>query len=260
MLLAMYENARMSPRPGLIAACPACGGTVIAKCGQERLHHWAHKGRRVCDPWWENETHWHRRWKSYFPEDQQEIIRIAPDGDKHIADVHMPAGLTIEFQHSSLRPEERAARETFHQNLIWVVDGQRLVNDRPRFEAGAAQLHAIKGNRIFLHPQPEKLLPSSWLRAQAPVYFDFGVHDDPAPSLWCLLPQRLGRHALIIRMTRYEFLLAAREDPALLLARDLPAMIAHALPRGQQQPVRLTFPAVQMASRAWRPPRLRQRF
>ena len=45
------------------------------------------KGRRFCDPWWENETEWHRAWKDQFPADWQEIVHHAEDGEKHIADV-----------------------------------------------------------------------------------------------------------------------------------------------------------------------------
>ena len=40
--------------------CLRCGSELIAKCGEVRINHWAHKGTRNCDPWWENETNWHR--------------------------------------------------------------------------------------------------------------------------------------------------------------------------------------------------------
>jgi competence protein CoiA len=69
----------------------------------------AHRGERFYDLWWEHETEWHRTWKSKFPDDWQEVvIRQDALGEKHIADVHTSHGLTIEFQHSHLRPEERS--------------------------------------------------------------------------------------------------------------------------------------------------------
>ncbi len=38
--------------------CSSCGSNLIAKCGEFKVNHWAHKGNRNCDPWWENETNY----------------------------------------------------------------------------------------------------------------------------------------------------------------------------------------------------------
>jgi competence protein CoiA len=88
------------------------------------LHHWAHSGRRNCDPWWENETLWHREWKSHFPPECREVTHIAPDGEIHRADIKTPTGIVIEVQHSSMTDAERLSRETFYGNLVWVIDGR----------------------------------------------------------------------------------------------------------------------------------------
>jgi hypothetical protein len=87
------------------------------------MHHWAHAGRRDCDPWWENETPWHREWKALYPEGCREVSHLAPDGEIHRADVKTPTGIVIEFQHSGMTDAERLARESFYGNLVWVVDG-----------------------------------------------------------------------------------------------------------------------------------------
>lgn len=87
------------------------------------MHHWAHLGRRNCDPWWENETAWHRNWKNRFPEHCREICHTAPDGEIHIADIKTPTGIVIEVQHSGMTDAERLSRESFYGNLVWVVDG-----------------------------------------------------------------------------------------------------------------------------------------
>jgi competence protein CoiA len=87
------------------------------------MHHWAHAGRRHCDPWWENETHWHRAWKSHFPDHCREISHTASDGEIHIADIKTPTGIIIEVQHSDMTDAERLSRETFYGNLVWIVDG-----------------------------------------------------------------------------------------------------------------------------------------
>lgn len=228
MLLAMIDDVRTPPAPGLVAKCPACGALVIAKCGEQRMHHWAHRGRRACDPWWETETDWHRRWKLHFPPEQQEVIHRAPNGEKHIADVQTQAGFTIEFQHSALAPQERTARETFYKDIVWVVDGLRLSRDLPRFRDGVEGMRPFHADRIFIHASPDMLFPRAWLNARAPVFFDFGVNAESGTSqsgieacLWGLLPGRAGREAVILRFTRDEFLVAAREDHTLLLARTL---------------------------------------
>ena len=80
MEYATVDGERSKPFVGGKGCCPMCGAEMIAKCGPRVLHHWAHKGRRNCDPWWENETDWHREWKGYFPENCREIHHKAEDG------------------------------------------------------------------------------------------------------------------------------------------------------------------------------------
>lgn len=124
MQYAIVDGVRSEPVAGGRGVCPTCGAETIAKCGPRVLHHWAHKGRRNCDPWWENETDWHREWKSFFPETCREVHHKAPDGEIHRADVKTPSGIYIEIQHSSISESERKAREAFYGNLLWIVDGR----------------------------------------------------------------------------------------------------------------------------------------
>ncbi|WP_218834777.1 competence protein CoiA family protein [Burkholderia ubonensis] len=63
MQFAIVEDERREAFPGGQGVCPTCGVATIAKCGPRVMHHWAHASRRDCDPWWENETPWHREWK-----------------------------------------------------------------------------------------------------------------------------------------------------------------------------------------------------
>jgi hypothetical protein len=101
----------------------------VAKCGTRIVKHWAHLGRRDCDPWWENETAWHREWKGAFPEDWREISHTAPDGEIHRADVKTPKGIVLEVQHSSMSDSERHSREAFYKNLVWVIDGRPFASN-----------------------------------------------------------------------------------------------------------------------------------
>ena len=102
-----------------------CGQAATSKCGSQVRWHWAHAGRRHCDPWWENETDWHRAWKAYFPEAMREIVHFERvTGEKHVADLKTARGLVIELQHSAMPLEEMQSRERFYGHMIWIVDGK----------------------------------------------------------------------------------------------------------------------------------------
>lgn len=208
--------------------CPNCNGEVIAKCGTHRVAHWAHLGMRDCDTWAEKETDWHRAWKNYFPVVCQEFIQHdEQSGEKHIADVRTPHGLVIEFQHSQLDPQERQARERFHGNLIWVVDCTRLQRDYPRFNKGKVDLRDTNMQGFFLLAFPDECFPPMWLDSSVPVIFDFrGVDDSQPPDafrdgLWCLLPGRVEKSAVVVRMSREQFVEVAQSRPELLPVQEL---------------------------------------
>lgn len=101
--------------------CPQCRGLVIAKMGEIMVHHWAHVSSKDCDAWSEGETRWHLAWKSRFPNHCTEQ-RITRGDTWHVADVLLPDGIVIEFQHSSISPLEITQREDFYQRVIWVLD------------------------------------------------------------------------------------------------------------------------------------------
>jgi hypothetical protein len=226
---------------------------MIARCGAQRAHHWAHLGKRVCDHWWEPETQWHRSWKLNFPDAWQEIVLHDATGEKHIADIRTPNGVVIEFQHSHLPAEERAARERFYRDMVWVVDGLRLRRDFPRSQKGMRDLRPI-GKGIFTHHFAEDLCPSDWRRATAPVFLDFGVQsaspDETHAPLWCLLPQPVI-HTTIVKINRETFIRAANERPEQLLFRKLRTQLAEAvvIERRRQEQEKLRYVAEMMLAR-----------
>ena len=71
----------------MVGYCPCCDTEMIAKCGNRKVWHWAHKTKRKYDHWWETETEWHRDGKNQFPVEWQEVVNFAEDGEKHLADV-----------------------------------------------------------------------------------------------------------------------------------------------------------------------------
>jgi hypothetical protein len=219
MKFALIESVRTEATKGAKGICPNCGSELIAKCGDIKVNHWAHKGIRSCDPWWENETEWHREWKGSFSIDWQEIILTdEKTNEKHIADIRTPKGLVIEFQHSHIDPQERTSREKFYKNMVWVVDGTRLKRDYPRFlkewkTGGISEVHKTDKLGVFEVWFPEYCFPEAWLKSSVPVIFDF-KRDSPTNypdfmrnTLYCLFPQ-VGRHARVAEISRKAFITA----------------------------------------------------
>lgn len=193
MKFGISNNEKVLPQPGLKALCPICFSALIARCGTVKIWHWAHKSLNNCDPWWENETEWHRQWKDNYPVEWQEIIlRDTVTNEKHIADVRNERGLVLEFQHSAIASEERISREMFYKNMIWVVDGSRLKRYYNRFEQllSSIWVKQLDDNKWKV-TNPEYFLPKEWLDSTVPVVFDFSRVADVLPDqiinyLWCI--------------------------------------------------------------------------
>jgi competence protein CoiA len=185
MKYAVVNGERIEPKPSLKGICQSCNLPMIAKCGEVRVWHWSHAGKRTCDPWWENETEWHRSWKNQFPIDWQEIIHRAETGEKHIADVKTNRDWVLEFQHSFLKPEERRARNGFYKKLVWIVDGNRRPRMKKQFFKTLDDISPVSRDPLI---RPVFLgfsaLLEEWVNPQVPVVFDFGEES----SLWCLIP------------------------------------------------------------------------
>ena len=203
MKYAIVDGKRSEARRGAVGECPACGSEMIARCGEINAHHWAHKGRRNCDSWWENETEWHRAWKNQFPTDWQEILHRADDGEKHIADVKTEDGWTLEFQHSLIMPEERVSREDFYGKMIWVIDGKL----RPTYEEQFmkclefAQLPIPNVAAVARLSRTTGRLLKQWADRNVHVLLDFGEKG----PLWWLIPKRGIEGQWITRLSREQF-------------------------------------------------------
>lgn len=137
MDVAIVEGHRMPPAPGLKGVCEKCGAPAQSKCGPIVRWHWAHAGRRHCDPWMENEGPWHRAWKALFPFDWWENVRCdEATGEKHVADIRRPDDLVIELQNSPMSIDEMLSREQFYgDRMVWVVNGE---NFRDQISIGVA--------------------------------------------------------------------------------------------------------------------------
>ncbi|WP_228896368.1 competence protein CoiA [Acidovorax sp. Leaf73] len=171
MRFALVNGQRTDAQPKTRGLCPGCSKEVTAKCGPHKVWHWAHLRCSHCDPWWESETQWHRDWKNRFPVEWQEIPLQNPvTRELHIADVRTPNGLVIEFQRSTISPEEVNAREQFYQTIVWVVDGTKGQFDATYFNLSRGRV--VDGMAYFKFVGRSKLF-HRWHRHK-PVFIDFG--------------------------------------------------------------------------------------
>ena len=203
MKIALVQGYRRPAYPAAEGSCQCCGHTAFSKCGNERVWHWAHKSRRLCDPWWENETEWHRTWKDQFPEEWQEFAYIAPDGERHIADVKTDRGWVLEFQHSPLTQAERQSRNNFYPKILWVVNGARSKRNWEQFQKAWDETGTSVGmpsNVRKLWTGDSRLL-QEWTSSAAPTFFDFGN----ANSLWWLQGQTSG-WSHVAQISRLQFI------------------------------------------------------
>jgi competence CoiA-like predicted nuclease len=102
------------------AKCPCCNSIVI---GRKNIvssgYHWYHKSLTECDSWYQPMSEWHYDWQMVFPFDWQEVIcNDKKTRKKYIADIKLPNGVVIEFQHSPIGHEKLAEREKFYNKLI----------------------------------------------------------------------------------------------------------------------------------------------
>ncbi|ATL48987.1 competence protein [Chitinophaga caeni] len=213
MKYALVNNAKLEATKGSRGICPYCRAELIAKCGEYKIHHWAHTSKGNCDPWWERETDWHRLWKGNYPEKWQEIVfRDSTSGEKHIADVQTDHGLTIEFQHSNINSEERKAREQFYKNLVWIVDGTRLNSDFPRFLLGSKKFKSSGKQGLYFVDLLDKNFPINWKDCAVPVIFDFKVlneltgNDKFRDNLYCLFPDKVKHYNILAIISRTTFI------------------------------------------------------
>jgi competence protein CoiA len=193
MKLAIVDGLKCEAQPKLHGHCPHCDAEVLAKCGTQKIWHWAHVSTRNCDRWWEPETEWHRDWKNEFPEHCQEVRQTAPDGELHIADVKTENGNVLEFQYSSISSSERVSREQFYSPMVWVVNGGRLPRDLPSFRKALAAASRIPSARLSLLLPAQACAPlKRWVGSCCPVYLDFGdaefgsLKQFDGPVLWRL--------------------------------------------------------------------------
>lgn len=227
MKFALVNGQRQEAQPDHRGVCQDCQSDMIAHCGRVKIWHWKHKRKQVCDPWWENETEWHRNWKNHFNDDWQEVCHINPkNGERHRADVKTDKGLIIEFQNSPIEFSEIQSREVFYENMVWVVNGGRLKSGRD-YKLFCNGLNSKKPTIVDGYfSLALNSFPQCWITSSVPVYFDFqgwppiNPQDEMQDDLWCLLPGGVDQRAIASRISRKQFIDLCTHNPNLLPNRN----------------------------------------
>ena len=104
---------------------------IVYNQGRRQAHHFAHKSKNRCDPWYSgNKSAWHIKMQSFFPVDCQEaVIWDNYHSEYHIADVAFSfkgQKYVFEFQHSKITHKAFLERTAYYMNLgykiIWFFD------------------------------------------------------------------------------------------------------------------------------------------
>jgi len=169
MKFALVNNQRTTPIPHTKGVCEICDEEVISKCGPIRPWHWSHKANSNCDPWWENETPWHKEWKSNYPEQWQEVVHHDEvTGEKHVADVKTENGLIIEFQNSPLSVSELISRERFYKKIIWVINGTKFILNFSIFHKLPVPDLSIFEDIVFNYPSRHHSIETFYKKSENP--------------------------------------------------------------------------------------------
>ena len=151
--------------------CNFCHEKVIAKKGSIVVHHYAHSPNSTClftkkEP----KTQWHQFWQENIKSDYLEKI-ITKDNKKHIADIINTTNTVIEIQHSNISLTDAFDRESFYNNMIWILDGNNRYHDTSKevTETISVSFEFTQNNTKYYMIKSTKKF---WSYLQKPKYID----------------------------------------------------------------------------------------
>ncbi len=101
--------------------CPECNQTMVPKCGDIKIWHWAHRQnlKHNCD--YGGETEWHLDWKKRV--NKKELVEVKKGN--HRADIVTRDDTVIELQHSSIDTRTILDREEAYNKIVWILHSDR---------------------------------------------------------------------------------------------------------------------------------------
>ena len=190
--------------------CPYCGASLVAKKGDIRQHHFAHKSLHHCsDSWVGNHSNsydlspWHNDWQSLFPKENQEI-KLALGDTKHRADI-MIDKTVIEFQHSIMSPSAFDNRNNFYFNfgnkVVWLFDLSELLNE------GKLTYKIIADGLEFAWANPKRAFNNYDIQSGCiDLFFQLGNDEDCIVRVLDVSPDGFEKFATTDFMRKVDFL------------------------------------------------------
>ena len=120
--LALHNGRPSRPVKGATGTClsPECRGEMIAKIGSGLIKaHWAHRHAGDCQLDNNEESGWHRTWRTLFQLNGC-LSEVHFNGRKHRADAVTPDQRVVEFQTDWLRWDQIRSREDTYDRMAWV--------------------------------------------------------------------------------------------------------------------------------------------
>lgn len=134
----------------------------------------------------------------------------------HRADVKTSDDLVLEFQHSPIEDEEKLKRESFYQNMFWIVDlhKKQWVNKL----STARFANDYFGNHCCVNAQ--EIFPSEWLNRNVFVIFDYkGTTSEKSTldDLICIVPTIEKKQFSYIYPLNREFFIKGVTDNSVVI-------------------------------------------
>ena len=222
MKFGLINGQRIVAKPGIRGVvCPKCRTELVAKCGEIRVHHWAHKNKLQCDDWIEDDNDWRSDWLKAFPEDWQEPL-IECNGESHFADIRTPSNTIILLHQLHLTSETIRLREDFYQTPVWVVNSGRYKNEVTRFLrsfektwiSGTGQSIGNTDVKKISEFNVDKVFRKEWLTSQFPVFFDYTTTNGDKEHgygcmldyVWCLMPYSVQGFRILFKYSKNELI------------------------------------------------------
>lgn len=136
MLIAIKDGQRIRPSLQIRRAiCTCCNDEVVARTGEYKSWHWAHKSNSNCYMS-KGKGEWHYRIQSFF--DNNEVEVRDPMWPNNIADICIrderlrDGYLVIELQESSISGETIRSRNEAYKNIFWIYHDKKQTERYPK--------------------------------------------------------------------------------------------------------------------------------
>jgi hypothetical protein len=198
MTVYAWNNIHPDERPS--SYCPECNGEFIARRGEQRRWHWAHKvattSGGVCTV---EDSDWELRWKAVFIQRGWLIeVPVVVDGERFYLDAMSENGRGIfEFVHSlsaSYQHKHCVLKHTM-ANITWVLDGDAFASEHRRpIQPG----NGSTGWKGLLQPIAKDLL----LSVGGLVHFNNRLYEHWKDDIWYPTHRLSGALELCIQHKR----------------------------------------------------------